>query len=134
MPVWEKKIRKKTILAVGKSWDPLNRKKILCMVCPSFYSHHPRQKETNQESIKIFCQIYVVFRYLNFDMNKPFWKWCLCKMTFRCLRHVHVDNFSFLFYRRQKNRAFCYFCSSVQKLPMCGNCGELYFMVLELKL
>lgn len=26
--------------------------------------------------------------------------------------------------RRQKNRAFCYFCSSVQKLPMCGNCGK----------
>lgn len=26
--------------------------------------------------------------------------------------------------RRQKNRAFCYFCSSVQKLPMCGQCGK----------
>ena len=26
--------------------------------------------------------------------------------------------------RRQKNRAFCYFCQSVQKLPMCGHCGE----------
>ncbi|KAJ7389266.1 Zinc finger protein 330 [Desmophyllum pertusum] len=26
--------------------------------------------------------------------------------------------------RRQKNRAFCYFCSSVQKLPMCANCGK----------
>uniref|UniRef100_UPI00358FCE0D zinc finger protein 330 n=1 Tax=Myxine glutinosa TaxID=7769 RepID=UPI00358FCE0D len=26
--------------------------------------------------------------------------------------------------RRQKNRAFCYFCSSLQKLPICGNCGK----------
>ncbi|XP_056442317.1 zinc finger protein 330 [Gadus chalcogrammus] len=26
--------------------------------------------------------------------------------------------------RRQKNRAFCYFCSSVQKLPMCAQCGK----------
>ncbi|XP_067948328.1 zinc finger protein 330-like [Watersipora subatra] len=26
--------------------------------------------------------------------------------------------------RRQKNRAFCYFCSSVQKLPVCGACGK----------
>ncbi|KTG32968.1 hypothetical protein cypCar_00038961 [Cyprinus carpio] len=26
--------------------------------------------------------------------------------------------------RRQKTRAFCYFCSSVQKLPMCAQCGK----------
>ena len=26
--------------------------------------------------------------------------------------------------RRQKNRAFCYFCQSVQKLPVCANCGQ----------
>ncbi|CAL8331452.1 unnamed protein product [Lota lota] len=26
--------------------------------------------------------------------------------------------------RRQKNRAFCYFCASVQKLPMCAQCGK----------
>ena len=26
--------------------------------------------------------------------------------------------------RIQKNRAFCYFCSSFQKLPMCGHCGK----------
>uniref|UniRef100_W5KDY4 Zinc finger protein 330 n=1 Tax=Astyanax mexicanus TaxID=7994 RepID=W5KDY4_ASTMX len=25
---------------------------------------------------------------------------------------------------RQKNRAFCYFCASVQKLPMCAQCGK----------
>ncbi|RXN09072.1 zinc finger protein 330 [Labeo rohita] len=29
--------------------------------------------------------------------------------------------------RRQKNRAFCYFCSSVQKLPMCAQCGGRIF-------
>ncbi|NP_998538.1 zinc finger protein 330 [Danio rerio] len=26
--------------------------------------------------------------------------------------------------RRQKNRAFCYFCSWVQKLPLCAQCGK----------
>uniref|UniRef100_A0A8C7IEH9 Zinc finger protein 330 n=1 Tax=Oncorhynchus kisutch TaxID=8019 RepID=A0A8C7IEH9_ONCKI len=26
--------------------------------------------------------------------------------------------------RRQKNRAFCYFCANVQKLPQCGQCGK----------
>jgi len=26
--------------------------------------------------------------------------------------------------RRQKNRAFCYFCGSVQKLPVCAECGK----------
>lgn len=26
--------------------------------------------------------------------------------------------------RRQKNRAFCYFCHSVQRLPVCCNCGK----------
>ncbi|CAH2301056.1 zinc finger 330 [Pelobates cultripes] len=31
--------------------------------------------------------------------------------------------------RRQKNRAFCYFCSSVQKLPMCAQCGKTKCMM-----
>lgn len=31
--------------------------------------------------------------------------------------------------RRQKNRAFCYFCSSVQKLPMCAQCGKTKCML-----
>eukprot|EP01130_Rhizamoeba_saxonica_P006923 TRINITY_DN2778_c0_g2_i1.p1 TRINITY_DN2778_c0_g2~~TRINITY_DN2778_c0_g2_i1.p1 ORF type:complete len:279 (-),score=49.01 TRINITY_DN2778_c0_g2_i1:6-842(-) len=26
--------------------------------------------------------------------------------------------------RDQKNRAFCYFCGSIQRLPSCGNCGK----------
>ncbi|XP_022321634.2 zinc finger protein 330 homolog [Crassostrea virginica] len=26
--------------------------------------------------------------------------------------------------RTQKNRAFCYFCSSLQRLPVCGHCGK----------
>ncbi|XP_033124400.1 zinc finger protein 330 homolog [Anneissia japonica] len=26
--------------------------------------------------------------------------------------------------RRQKNRAFCYFCQAVQKLPVCAHCGK----------
>jgi len=26
--------------------------------------------------------------------------------------------------RRQKNRAFCYFCQSVQRLPQCAECGK----------
>ncbi|KAJ7326931.1 hypothetical protein JRQ81_016690 [Phrynocephalus forsythii] len=31
--------------------------------------------------------------------------------------------------RRQKNRAFCYFCSSVQKLPLCAQCGKTKCMM-----
>eukprot|EP01129_Flabellula_baltica_P000250 TRINITY_DN10287_c0_g1_i1.p1 TRINITY_DN10287_c0_g1~~TRINITY_DN10287_c0_g1_i1.p1 ORF type:complete len:279 (-),score=55.65 TRINITY_DN10287_c0_g1_i1:12-848(-) len=27
-------------------------------------------------------------------------------------------------FRRQKNRAFCYFCGAVQRLPMCAHCGR----------
>ncbi|XP_022086224.1 zinc finger protein 330 homolog [Acanthaster planci] len=30
--------------------------------------------------------------------------------------------------RRQKNRAFCYFCSAVQKLPVCGHCAKVKCM------
>lgn len=26
--------------------------------------------------------------------------------------------------RTQKNRAFCYFCGSLQRLPMCAECGK----------
>lgn len=26
--------------------------------------------------------------------------------------------------RKQKNRAFCYFCNSFQKLPVCAQCGK----------
>uniref|UniRef100_A0A6A7FR04 Zinc finger protein 330 homolog n=2 Tax=Hirondellea gigas TaxID=1518452 RepID=A0A6A7FR04_9CRUS len=31
--------------------------------------------------------------------------------------------------RRQKNRAFCYFCHSVQRLPQCGHCGKTKCMM-----
>lgn len=31
--------------------------------------------------------------------------------------------------RRQKNRAFCYFCNSVQKVPMCAHCGKTKCMM-----
>uniref|UniRef100_A0A4W3K7Q8 Zinc finger protein 330 n=1 Tax=Callorhinchus milii TaxID=7868 RepID=A0A4W3K7Q8_CALMI len=31
--------------------------------------------------------------------------------------------------RRQKNRAFCYFCSSIQKLPTCAHCGKTKCML-----
>uniref|UniRef100_A0A069DSE2 Zinc finger protein n=1 Tax=Panstrongylus megistus TaxID=65343 RepID=A0A069DSE2_9HEMI len=27
--------------------------------------------------------------------------------------------------RKQKNRAFCYFCQSVQRLPICAQCGKI---------
>ncbi|XP_055357650.1 uncharacterized protein LOC129602604 isoform X1 [Paramacrobiotus metropolitanus] len=26
--------------------------------------------------------------------------------------------------RQQKNRAFCYFCQAIQRLPVCGHCGK----------
>ncbi|XP_057339437.1 zinc finger protein 330 homolog [Microplitis mediator] len=31
--------------------------------------------------------------------------------------------------KKQKNRAFCYFCSSVQRLPMCAHCGKIKCML-----
>lgn len=42
-----------------------------------------------------------------------------------------ILHFFFFFARRQKTRAFCYFCSSVQKLPMCAQCGEMNFLLLN---
>ena len=31
--------------------------------------------------------------------------------------------------RVQKNRAFCYFCQNVQRLPQCGHCGKVICML-----
>ncbi|KAK7070855.1 Zinc finger protein 330 [Halocaridina rubra] len=31
--------------------------------------------------------------------------------------------------RRQKNRAFCYFCQSIQRLPQCCSCGKVKCML-----
>ncbi|XP_050736279.1 zinc finger protein 330 homolog [Eriocheir sinensis] len=31
--------------------------------------------------------------------------------------------------RRQKNRAFCYFCQSLQRLPQCAHCGKMKCML-----
>lgn len=32
-------------------------------------------------------------------------------------------------YRKQKNRAFCYFCQSLQRLPQCAQCGKVKCML-----
>lgn len=31
--------------------------------------------------------------------------------------------------RKQKSRAFCYFCQSVQRLPICAQCGKMKCML-----
>ncbi|KAF4532035.1 hypothetical protein B566_EDAN015014 [Ephemera danica] len=31
--------------------------------------------------------------------------------------------------RKQKNRAFCYFCQSLQRLPLCAHCGKVKCML-----
>ncbi|EEC20554.1 conserved hypothetical protein [Ixodes scapularis] len=31
--------------------------------------------------------------------------------------------------RKQKNRAFCYFCSALQRLPVCAKCGKMKCMM-----
>lgn len=31
--------------------------------------------------------------------------------------------------RKQKSRAFCYFCQSVQRLPICAHCGKMKCML-----
>jgi hypothetical protein len=35
--------------------------------------------------------------------------------------------------KRQKNRAFCYFCQSLQRLPMCAHCGNIRFSIINFK-
>lgn len=32
-------------------------------------------------------------------------------------------------HRKQKSRAFCYFCQSVQRLPICAQCGKIKCML-----
>lgn len=32
-------------------------------------------------------------------------------------------------HKSQKNRAFCYFCSALQRLPQCGHCGKVKCMM-----
>ncbi|XP_044737013.1 zinc finger protein 330 homolog [Chrysoperla carnea] len=32
-------------------------------------------------------------------------------------------------HRKQKNRAFCYFCQSIQRLPQCAQCGKIKCML-----
>lgn len=36
---------------------------------------------------------------------------------------------SFLYFRKQKSRAFCYFCNSLQRLPICAQCGKVKCML-----
>lgn len=31
--------------------------------------------------------------------------------------------------KKQKSRAFCYFCQNVQRLPMCAHCGKIKCML-----
>lgn len=40
-----------------------------------------------------------------------------------------IDNNSILLSRKQKSRAFCYFCQSVQRLPICAQCGKIKCML-----
>lgn len=32
-------------------------------------------------------------------------------------------------FRKQKSRAFCYFCNSLQRLPICAHCGKIKCML-----
>lgn len=32
-------------------------------------------------------------------------------------------------HKKQKNRAFCYFCQSVQRLPVCAQCNKMKCML-----
>lgn len=33
------------------------------------------------------------------------------------------------YFRKQKSRAFCYFCNSLQRLPICAQCGKIKCML-----
>merc|ERR1712071_717400 len=49
---------------------------------------------------------------------KPLTDWA-CNTTMECDKCE----------RKQKMRAFCYFCQSLQRLPMCGHCGKVKCML-----
>lgn len=38
-------------------------------------------------------------------------------------------NLVYMSIRKQKNRAFCYFCQNIQRLPMCAQCGKTKCML-----
>lgn len=40
-----------------------------------------------------------------------------------------IKNVHFYNCRKQKSRAFCYFCSSLQRLPICAGCGKIKCML-----
>lgn len=41
----------------------------------------------------------------------------------------YEKNNYFYCHRKQKNRAFCYFCQAVQRLPTCAHCGKVKCML-----
>ncbi|KAL1110501.1 hypothetical protein AAG570_008029 [Ranatra chinensis] len=48
----------------------------------------------------------------------------------KCLKFIcNLVIDSVLCSRKQKNRAFCYFCQCVQRLPMCAHCGKIKCML-----
>ncbi|XP_065346762.1 zinc finger protein 330 homolog [Cloeon dipterum] len=44
---------------------------------------------------------------------------------FACNQAMECDHCG----RKQKNRAFCYFCQTLQRLPVCGHCGKVKCML-----
>lgn len=36
-----------------------------------------------------------------------------------------ITNLIYFYFRKQKNRAFCYFCQNLQRLPQCASCGKI---------
>lgn len=52
-------------------------------------------------------------------------KWILNNFLYLFLSDFQCDKCQ----RKQKSRAFCYFCQSVQRLPMCAQCGKTKCML-----
>lgn len=60
-----------------------------------------------------------------------------CNSTMECEKchRYHISpsfkkpTFNTKINRKQKSRAFCYFCQSVQRLPVCAQCGKIKCML-----
>lgn len=90
--------------------------------------------DLNASHIQILCFHYYFFRTAT-NARGLYHHCCCIWYIFLAELNSHVINFTFspmiFSLRKQKNRAFCYFCNAVQKLPVCAQCGEFIEMSVQ---
>jgi hypothetical protein len=79
------------------------------------------------------CQCNIVSLYLVFRSAtnvKSKWNFEVLSKNRRFNENLSVVTSIWdLSFRKQKSRAFCYFCQSLQRLPMCAGCGKVKCMM-----